>query len=64
MPSGFGDESDTVAFRADTFRHGRFQAQSQDLQGALAGCIRYLDIGFFDEFRESPMQNDCEFVAG
>ena len=55
MPSGFGDESDTVVFRADvTFATGVFKKPIAGLAGSVStGCIRYLDIGLFDEFRES-----------
>lgn len=58
MPSGFGDQSDTVVFRADaTFATGVFKKPIAGLAGSFStGCIRYLDIGFFDEFRESPMR--------
>ena len=58
MPSGFGDNSDTVVFRADaTFATGVFKKPIVGAgESSSTGCIRYLDIGFFSEFRESPMR--------
>jgi hydroxyethylthiazole kinase-like uncharacterized protein yjeF len=58
MPSGFGDESDTIVFRADTtFATGIFKKPIAEVAGSFStGCIRYLDIGLFDRFRESPLR--------
>lgn len=58
MPSGFGDQTDTVVFRADvTFATGVFKKPVAGAGGSFStGCIRYLDIGLFKEFREGPMR--------
>ncbi len=51
LPSGIGTESDDLAFQADvTFATGVFKQPllARAYEDAI-GCIRYLDVGFFDE---------------
>ncbi len=56
MPSGLGDETDKVVFRADvTFATGIFKKPIAGVAGSFStGSIRYLDIGLFDKYRDSP----------
>ncbi|MDQ8204818.1 NAD(P)H-hydrate dehydratase [Pelagicoccus sp. SDUM812003] len=52
LPSGTGDSSDERPFRADiTYATGVFK--SPLLKNEACGMIRYLDVGFFEEDRES-----------
>ena len=51
LPSGMGEESDALCFKADvTFATGICKKPLLDrAREESVGCIRYLDLGFFDE---------------
>lgn len=56
LPSGLGDESDSLSFKADvTFATGVLKTPLLNAgKGSSVGGIRYLDIGLFD----SPIEGD------
>ena len=55
LPSGLGDESTNIAFRADfSYATGIAKAPLFNLENSkFVGRIRYLDIGFFDQYSET-----------
>jgi len=61
LPSGKGDESDELFFRAD-FSYATGIAKRVLFNGAVdCGRVRYLDLGFFDASAKSETQ---EYVVG
>lgn len=63
LPSGVGDESDDVPFRAD-FTYATGIAKRPVMEGRFCcGRIRYLDLGFFDSAKEDYFGKHRGFVT-
>ena len=59
LPSGLGDESDKIAFRADfTYATGIAKSPLFNFKNSkFVGRVRYLDIGFFDNYVKTGNDN-------